>query len=460
MTHMQAMRTRGTNAGNAEASLSGPSGWGGLAGRPSLERELGRHHSGWVYACIRTVASRLASLPVRVGKKKAAASTPGRRRSLAPRKPARPAIPKGMPAGLVKSASEGVRLYDAHPVLDALARPNPFTSWPDMAGLIVASLLTAGETYLWCTERDDDPRGYALWVLPPSWVTPVHDDEAGSLFKCFTVRPRNTGTEFQVAGDEMLRLASPDPENPLFGVISPLLASVRSVLADEAIEESQRAGFANGLNPGLALIVGRLPEVSGVDPGVPMTLTRDQRSVLTMAVKQMYSGVAKNGEPLILDGFIKDAKKITNTVREMDFLESGKATKNRITQAFGVNPISMGEVEGSNRASSAVADEHLVANAVNPLACLISHGLTAYFSRRTDQPDLMVWVEEARPHDAESRRAEVDLGCRFGLLTRDEARAELGFDPLPDGQGGDELVTPQGGRSARPAPDPDQGGAA
>jgi hypothetical protein len=107
-------------------------------------------------------------------------------------------------------------------------------------------------------------------------------------------------------------------------------------------------------------------------------LTKEQRTAIRLAFKQAYSGTLNAGEPVILDGLIKDVKRISNTPKEMDFLGSGSSVKARICQAFGVNPVIMGELEGANRASAAVADDILCSFTVNPLVEMLSQHLTKY----------------------------------------------------------------------------------
>jgi hypothetical protein len=146
-------------------------------------------------------------------------------------------------------------------------------------------------------------------------------------------------------------------------------------------------------------------------------------------------------EPVILDGLIEDIKKITSTPKELDFLNSGKATKDRILQGFGVNPILAGEIEGANRASATVADENFVACTINPKCELLSQTLTAWFSAYYNDPDLLVWIEPARTRDPDQERADLDVLAKYRCVTIDEMRAWKNLPPLPDGAG-NQLVTP------------------
>jgi HK97 family phage portal protein len=394
-----------------------------------LSREELRHFDGWVYASIRPIAQRIAGQPILAGRK----ATKGRMdRSKAVNKDRAPRF--------IKTLSDGVEAVDSHPLLDALRTPNDLmTGWALMY-VTVATMELAGLSYWYL---DDDKDGLRIWPLPPSWVLPEHSED--ELFVSYKVTPMGVGAPIDVPADQMLRLAYPDPSDPLIGAKSPLQAAGRSVSADESIETCQYRAFKNGINPGLALIVGRHPDAQTSGPGLRPILDKAQRNQLIQAVKQAYAGAYNHDEPLILDGLIEDAKRISNTNREMDFLASSGITKGRITQTFGVNPIIMGELEGANRASAAAADDHFLASTVNPKIELLSETLTRFLAPRYGDEGLLLWIEPARANDPDATRADREQALAYGLVKRNEARAWYDLPPL-DGEEGEELVQPGGGQ--------------
>jgi phage portal protein BeeE len=218
-------------------------------------------------------------------------------------------------------------------------------------------------------------------------------------------------------------------------------------LTDEAIQAAQQKAFVNGILPSMALIVGRHPDLSGVAGQRPI-LTKDQREQLLAAVHQRLQGAERAGNTMILDGVIEDIKKISNSPNEMDFTKSGEMVKQRIFQAFGVNPIIAGEVQHANRAQAAVADESFCDNCVNPKIELISQWMTMELPARFDDPDCIVFIEPARAKDPDRTRLETDLMAKYGAITKNELRATFSLPPLPNGLGGDELIKPAQGSSA------------
>ncbi len=409
-------------AGGLVSSPTAGQGWGSSTG---AKLEQTSHLVGWQFAVVKVIAQRIAAQPVRVGRRSEA-------------KPKKRAGKDAMPAGLKHAAGPHVELLEGHRLLDAMQHPNPYmVGWAFMY-LSLMYLESAGEVYWWVTE---DAGHLQIWPLAPSWVTPQHEDDA--LFVSYKVTTRNTGETLDVPGEDIVRISLPDPMDPYTGSLSPLRAAAKAVVADEQIQTAQVRAFQNGIFPGLGVVIGRHPDVAGV-PGMRPILTKDQRATLTAAIKQAYRGALNADEPLLLDGLIEDVKKLTNSPAEMGFVESSKLTKGRITQAFGVNPIVMGEVEGANRASATVADEHLCASAVNPLIELMSQVMTHGLAPRIGEPDLLVWIEPARTRDPDAERLDWDQAIKAGAVTVNEVRARIGLEPREDDKG-DELVSPPAG---------------
>jgi HK97 family phage portal protein len=424
MTHL--FRSKAASA-VGDVMAGGPTGFLSETPQLGIAREQERHFIGWVYAAIRPIAQRIAARPVRVARRV--------------REPQRAKMPaKHMLPAYLKDMREGLELMTAHPIVEAIDNPNDWMVRSTLLLNTVASLELTGRAFWWLVWEG---KRHTIYPVPASWVEPKHD--GGNLFNRYIIRPRFTGSavEYTVAGEDMVRFYYPDPSNPIRGSYSPLQAAARAVTTDESIQECQRQLFNNGVWPGLALIVGRHPDARA--PGVPNQrpmLTKEQRAQLITAVKQAYRGVWNYGEPLVLDALIEDVKKISNAVAEMDFKESCEITKGRIFQSFGVNPIVVGENIDANRAVAATADALFCSATVNPKIEILSQWMTKELPPRFDDPDVVVWLEEARPSDPEETRAEMDLLGKYGSITVNELRSVFGFPPV-DGPAGDQLIQPR-----------------
>jgi phage portal protein BeeE len=270
-------------------------------------------------------------------------------------------------------------------------------------------------------------------------------DIAGATrFEAFSVRPPTTAEAFTIPADECCYFAYPDPANPR-GAMSPLQAVGGAVDADEAMAVSQTAMFRRGIHPSHAILVGKQP-VEGIPGGLRPQLTAAQQRQIISAVLKRYSGVERHGEPIILDGMIEDIRRLSNTPAEMDWLNSGKVTKDRIFQGFGTNPIIAGQIEGANRASATAADKHFADWTVNPKIELMSQTMTEWLSPMFGG-GLTIWIEPCVANDADISLQWTTLLAQNGVLTAHELRtlAPLGLkvEKAFDGRlvGGENMTT-------------------
>ena len=381
--------------GVAEVLARGPSGMTQRSSLSSSTEQL-RHFTGWVYSSIRPIAQRIAGQPIRVAK-----TMPGRTKSIADLKP-----------------------LDEHPLLNLLADPNEMMVAWSLIFSTVASMELTGRSLWWLPEKKQ------ILPIPTSWIV---ETEGVTSFTSFKIRPPENAEPYDLPADECCLFCYPNPADPR-GAISPLQAIASAVDADESISSSQAAIFRNGIHPTHVVKVGKNAHPDG--PYRPR-LSANQRRQIIDAIKNRYSGTMKHGEPLILDGLIEEVSRLSNTPEEMDFLNSAKQTKERITQGFGVNPIILGEVDGANRASATVADRHFCDFTVNPKIELISQCLTAWLSPMFGG-GLRIWIEPCVPNDSELKMKWAEVLTRNGAITLHELRRlaplDLSEDRAFDGQ--------------------------
>jgi len=405
------------------ATLTSYMGSGGLGMTPLWnDVDTARFNTGWVYACVRAIADRIAGQPIRVGR---VTASPRRGRPTPGSVKAASAAPPWIRAGAVEE-------LDAHPLLDAIHDPNPYLVPYSLIGLTIASLRLTGVGYWWVDEETDGTT--RIWYLPAGWV--AEDPDATVPLTKFIVRPARSADEFRLDASELIRFATPDPANP-FDNLSPLKAGLMAVQTDREIQQAQLMAFKNGVLGGTLVTVGQLPEAGGAgavgDPDGRPLLTQNQRKALAARIQEAYAGSANTGQPIILDALIRDVKKLSDSPAEMDFGGSSGITKERVTQLFGVNPIILGQIEGANRASATVADEHFCFTTLAPLCVLIGQTLTKWFRVHHDDPALVVWVEPPRPRDPDGKRADLEQLARYGAIRVNELRQEHGLPPDPDG---------------------------
>ena len=389
-----------------------------LAGR---EEQL-RHYIGWCYACIRVIGQAIARQKIMLAMLR---GTPPRGKRWL-RQPFEWQLPRAL-----KSQQENMDVLVAHPLLDTLTYPNELMPDWVLKFVTVAHLEMCGVSYWWMVPTPQSPAGWTIWPLPPNWVTPKYEN--GQLFSAWEIRPGNATQPVTVPGWQIARIYYPDPSNPLSatGTLQPL---ARSIVVDEAMREAQRRSFKNGLNPALAITVGKTVGPDGKE-GPRIELTQDQRAQLVTRLRALYRGLMNWDEPVILDRFIEKIDPISRSVRDMDFPKGRLISKEEICQGFGVNPIIMGQVEGANRAQSAAAEDHFLNWTVNPKSELLSQFLTMFvapvFARKGER--LLCYLEPSTAYDPDEERSKNEQLMKYGAMTLNDLRAEYHKPPKPGG---------------------------
>jgi len=428
----------------AAASGGGGGGLGGaMASNPGAVTgatwgrytQTGAHHAdqygyyqGYPYAIIHSIANRLAAQPVRVARLLPAGTRP--RRGFGVKSV--DLIPKHL-----HDMTGRLELLPDHRIMRALANPNPLMVRHHLMYATAASIELTGFGYWWMYQ--DEAGADQIWHVPTHWIQPVHKPE--KLFAYYQITLPGTGEPIKVPTKQIVPFLAPDPSDP-FSALAPLQANARTVMTDFAFEMAQRMSLENGINPGLAIMVGKPPEFAGVG-GDQMVLTAEQRQQIIGAVRRQYRGVTRFDEPLILDALIKDVKQITTAPREMAFKESGVLIRNRMTQGWNLNPITLGEIEGVNYASSGVADHHTCRNVYNPRTESGSQVMTCYVPPyfAPGEKDLVVYQEPVLPTDPEMELNKEYGDYDRGIRSINNIRQRRGLAPVRDG---DRALTPSG----------------
>jgi hypothetical protein len=404
-------------------------------------QQLYERNRGWVHASIKPIAQCIAGQPFRLARVSGKPSLrPGRR------SPKESSLPLWL-----REYRQKLELIEDHPFLTALSHPNDIMVRWSLIFSSVASLEITGKSFWWTPdpqkgERDGLPE---IWPLPTTWVTPKIGE--ARLYQSWVIQPTMASTPYTVPGWQMAFIHYPDPSSPVLS-LGTVQAQARAVVADEAMQEAQRRAMQNGIWPGMAIVMGRQKDADGKPTGARYRLNDYQRVQVLSAIKQAYRGVLNYDEPVVLDEYIENIYRLSNTPRELDFRGSAPLTKDRLTQGFGVNPIIMGQV-GTNRAEAAATEQNFNNATINPKMELLSQSLTAYviprFSAKGER--LVGYFEPKQARDPDSD-LNIDKAMNAaGALTINEWRQKHGYPPV---KGGDVCMVPAQSAPFDPNKDP------
>lgn len=310
---------------------------------------------------------------------------------------------------------EQVPLPHTHPLCRLLDRPNPWLTPWELWYLTVVHLELTGNCF-WHVASDTgmSPKPAELWVIPSPWVRVIPDPR--EFVKGYAVGPPGMPAEV-FAPTEVVHLRYPNPADPHYG-LSPLRATALTVDAHAELLRSRYQTFRVGPRPGVVL-------------HTEQTLTEQTVRRLEERIEARFAGRENWHRPMVLEQGLK-ANPWTLTPAEMDFLNSGRMTRDEILAAFRVPLPILGIAEhvGLGAGIWDGARVMFCEGTVQPKLDLIAQALTRDLARRYE-PDLAVSFPDCSPRVAEQRRKDDATDARLGLRTVTEIRRGRGLAPLP-----------------------------
>lgn len=403
----------------------------------SNARDQQRHYRGQSYISIRKIADRIAGQPIRlarIGKPK----SKGKRAI----EPCHYALPKWVERlaqkGYGTNETGGLEVIDQHPILDALDNPEAiipgWLSW-HLKSNTVAELELAGDAYWWLPQVKGKRQ---VWYLPSSWVKPVNSPK--QLFIGYDIQPEGSAEPKFVPREEVARFFYPDPAHPFVG-LGPFEAGAQEVMVNEFVVESQKRTFQQGPHPSCIVRVGKGQDSQGRERRG--RLREYQREQVRQAINRNIRGMLHFGEALILDGRIESFEPYGNDPKSMDYGTNADSARARVEQLYGVNPYTSGAAGLGSRAEAATADEQFCYVTVNPKIELLSGVLTTCVLPIFDSSGMYVlFIEPARPRDAEMEQKEWDMAVQNSMVTANEFRTMV--LRLPPTEWGDAVVVKNG----------------
>jgi HK97 family phage portal protein len=306
-------------------------------------------------------------------------------------------------------------------------RPNPSWSRRVLAEILWGRLETKGETFVYVNRGASGagtPR--ELWpifhrVVPVvAGVENAQGQVEEELVGYQVYLPK--GQIIGLLPSEVLWLRYPNPATP-WGALPPLAAAGHGIEVDAYARAWQRGEFKNGAKPKHVVYLGDLSE--------------DAHNQAVENWRSQVEGAGNAGKSLLLSGPERTGvDRLTLTPEEMSWLDTRRVSWEEVCLGFGVpKDYLLGGATYENRAASRntlwsdtiVPKLEVVASEITRQLLDREPGRRARFD--TDEVDAL---QEGA--DAKAKRT-TDLTAH-DVTTLDEARAEMGLDPLDNGLGG------------------------
>lgn len=309
---------------------------------------------------------------------------------------------------------------DSHPALDLIRKPGSRQTGVDFIETLVGHLLLSGNAFVAPATLGSVPR--ELHLLRPDRVRVVagsdgwpslYEYRVGAHVARYPVEPQAAG---------LLHIRTFHPLDDHAG-LAPLEAAQMALDLANAATAWNKALIDNSARPSGALVYS--PREGG-------NLSADQYERLKAELEEGYSGPARAGRPMLLEGGL-DWKSMGLSPREMDFTEARNGAARDIALCFGVPPMLIGIPGDNTYANYQEANRAFYRLTVLPLINRVAASFSAWLSDAYGE-DLTF------SHDLDQVAglvAERDqLWARLNaadFLSEAEKREAVGYGPPPRG---------------------------
>ena len=347
---------------------------------------------GWVYACVDAIANEIAGIELK----------------------------------LMRQVGEEVEEVSKHEILDLLSRANERTTEFDLFYLTQQYLDLAGEAPWFLEFKGNKPVN--IYLLRPDRISILPPKRgSGDLIGGYTYKVYNNGSmqEIRLEPFEIIFLKYPDPTRTFRG--KGTLETVTTTFdIDETAEKFNLKFFANSATPNSVLSTDK-------------KLSKESLRKLKNEMTNKHEGFENSHKTLILEGGLK-WESMALTQKEMDFIETMKFTRDKILAVFRVPKSVLGLTEDVNRANAEAGDfvfaKRTIKPKMNKLVQMLNEFLVPFFD---NSGDLYLDFEDPVPENVEIKLQTAKEGVAGGILTTNEGREILGYDPV---EGGDDVLAP------------------
>jgi HK97 family phage portal protein len=281
-------------------------------------------------------------------------------------------------------------------------RPNPYQNVQEFRSACFLDFVLEGNIFIYFD-------GSFFYHLPSSNVQVVPDPKSFVSHYLYN-------NEVKFDPTEVIHIKDLNSDS-IYRGSSRLQAADSSIKLLSEMKKFQHQFFENGAVPGLAL-------------GTDNTLSVNAKN------KTLDSWVAnynpkRNGakRPIIIDSGLKPIKLFDSNFQELEFNQSIKAATNSVLESLGVPALL---VEGGNNANISPNLRLFYLETVMPVVRKFVSAMESFTGYDIDA--VTYGVQALQPELSQLASYHVSL-VNSGVITPDEARAELRYGALPDGEG-------------------------
>ena len=328
----------------------------------------------------------------------------------------------------------GDQEIDSHPILDLLNNPSPNYGQVEFFQAVYAYLLISGNSYI-LQNGPDNGEPQELYPLRPDRIR-IQPAQMGNLPSAYNYMLGGKIVEsYQVdrktGQSKVKHIKLFNPLDDYYG-LSPIMAASMDIDQHNLSNKHNVALLQNGARPSGAVVFKPKDETGG-----DVQLTDSQRNQILNDLNQRFQGPNNAGRPLLLEGDF-DWKSMGMSPKDMDFTSLKNFSARDIALVYGVPSQLVGVPDSQTYSNLAEARLALYTETVLPLMDRIQSDMNEWLTPQFGDDLKLHYDIDSIPAMAEQRRRvfeSVTSGVQNGILTRNEAREQLGYDTMDGADG-------------------------
>ena len=328
---------------------------------------------------------------------------------------------------------QGDMKLDSHPLISLLQRPNPQFAGNEYFQALYSFLLLSGNSYAVYSLVNSQPR--ELHLLRPDRVKIIPGKtQIPSAFE-YVIDGRVVNrydVDSETGMSDVKHFKMWNPLDDYYG-LSPIQAASFDIDQHNMAAKHNLSLLMNGARPSGAVIFKPKDE-----SGMSLQLSDSQRQQLMSDLNMRFSGSQNAGRPMLLEGDF-DWKEMGLSPKDMDFLELKNMSARDIALCFGVPSQLVGVPDSQTYNNVSEARLALYEDTIIPLIRRVESDMNEWLAPRFGDDISIRYDIDSIPAMAERRKKtyeNVVTAVREGIISRNEARERLGYEPI---NGGDDV---------------------
>lgn len=317
---------------------------------------------------------------------------------------------------------DAATVYDEHPVLALLARPNPAQGCAELVEHLIGQMLLTGNGYLEAAGAVEAGLPQELYALRSDRMRVVPGADGWPVAYEYVVSGKKHRFDMRADIKPILHIKTFHPQDDHYG-LSPLQAAAAALDVHNSASRWSKSLLDNAARPSGALVY------KGADGQGQMG--NDQYERLVEEIELKHQGAQNAGRPMLLEGGL-DWKQIGFSPSDMEFLKTKEGAAREVALAFGVPPMMLGLPGDATYANYAEANRAFYRLTVLPLVAKVAADLSNWLAEFDGNGARLVVDLDGVPALAAEREAQWKRIANADFLTPVEKRQMLGLPPVAE----------------------------